>query len=143
MGQAIGLVMAYKGMQADQAAAASERQQAQLSAEMSDISTQQDTVDRTKQLYAQLSSVNSSFSSSGLTGAGATKSNLSRGERKMAASDISSRKIMGSAQRRKFKLEGFNAKMKSKSSKYKFGAQVGKYASDARQSKKEGGSYLI
>ena len=131
MGQAIALVMNFKGMQADRGAAKSEQQQAQIGKEMAGISTQQDVVDRTRQLYAQLSSVNSSFSSSGLSGAGSSKQNFGRMEKKFSKEDISSRKVMGSAERRKFQLTGFSAKMGGKAAGYKFAGKAAKYGKDA------------
>jgi len=143
MGEAIALVFDYKGMQAKKAAAKAEQQQIEVDKELSGISQQQDTVDRTRQLYAQLASVNNSFASSGLTGAGATKMNLARGEKKMASSDIASRKVMGSSQRRKLCLQGFNSKMSGKAAGYEFGRKTGKYISSSMGSKKDGGSYLV
>ena len=143
MGESIALMFDFKGMQARKAAAKAEQQQIEVDRQLSDISQRQDTVDRTKQLYAQLASVNNSFASSGLTGAGATKMNLARGEKKMSSSDIASRKVMGSSQRRKLSLQGFDSKMRGKAAGYEFGRKVGKFASGSMASKKAGGSYLI
>jgi len=120
MGEAIALVFDYKGMQAQKAAAKSEQQQAQINAEMADISTQQDTVDRGRQLYAQLAALNTGFAGSGLSGAGATKQNFGRMEKKYSKEDIASRKVMGSAERRKFQLTGFSAKMGGKAAQNQF-----------------------
>ena len=144
MGESIALVFDFKGMQAKKAAAKAEQQQIEVDKQLSGISQQQDTVDRTKQLYAQLASVSNSFASSGLTGAGATKMNLARGEKKMASSDIASRKVMGSSQRRKLSLQGFNSKMKGKAAQYEFGSKAGKFAAKSASSgSQKGGSYLI
>ena len=143
MGETVALLFDFKGMQAKKAAAKAEQQQIEVDKQLSGISQQQDTVDRTRQLYAQLASVNNSFASSGLTGAGATKMNLARGEKKMASSDIASRKVMGSSQRRKLSLQGFNSKMSGKAAGYEFGSKAGKFASGSMKSKKEGGSYVI
>tara|TARA_R100001594_G_scaffold148905_1_gene205262 strand:+ start:1741 stop:2211 length:471 start_codon:yes stop_codon:yes gene_type:complete len=127
MGNTLALVMDYKGMQAQKAAAESEMQQAELAGKMEALSTQQDVVDRTKQLYAQLAAVNTQFSSSGLTGSGASKANFERMERDMSASDIAARKTMGLAKRRTYRLQGFNAKMDKKAATYAFYGKAGKY----------------
>ena len=131
MGQAVALVMSFKGMQAERAAAKSEQQQAQIDKEMAGVSTQQDTVDRGRQLYAQLAALNSGFAGSGLSSAGATKQNFGRMEKKYSKEDISSRKVMGSAERRKFQLTGFSAKMSGKAAGYKFAGKAAKYGQDA------------
>jgi len=136
MGEAIALVFDYKGMQAQKAAAKSEQQQAQINAEMADISTQQDTVDRGRQLYAQLAALNTGFAGSGLSGAGATKQNFGRMEKKYSKEDIASRKVMGSAERRKFQLTGFSAKMGGKAAQYKFAGKASRYGKDAYDAKK-------
>ena len=120
MGEAIALVFDFKGMQAQKAAAKAEQQQAEIQGQMADISTQQDTVDRGRAMYAQLAALNTGFGSSGLTGAGATKQNFGRMEKKFAKEDIASRKVMGSAERRKFQLTGFGAKMSGKAAQNQF-----------------------
>ncbi len=136
MGQALALVMSFKGMQAEKAAVKSEQQQAQISTEMADISTQQDTVDRGRQLYAQLAALNTGFAGSGLSGAGSSKQNFGRVEKKYSKEDISSRKVMGSAERRKFQLTGFSAKMGGKAAGYKFAGKAAQYGKDAYDAKK-------
>tara|TARA_E500000081_G_C6105108_1_gene339546 strand:+ start:94 stop:525 length:432 start_codon:yes stop_codon:yes gene_type:complete len=133
MGNTLALVMDFKGMQAQKAAAAAERQQAQIAGEMAEISTQQDVVDRGRALYEQLAALNTGFAGSGLSGAGATKQNFGRMEKKFSKDDIASRKVMGSAERRKYQLTGFGAKMSGKAAGYKFGSKVGKYASGQAQ----------
>jgi hypothetical protein len=137
MGEAIALVFDYKGMEAKKAAAKSEQQQAQINADMADISTQQDTVDRGRQLYAQLAALNTGFAGSGLSGAGATKQNFGRMENKYSKEDISSRKVMGSAERRKFQLTGFSAKMSGKAAQYEFAGKAAKYGQDAYKAAKD------
>ena len=139
MGNTLALVMDYKGMQAQKAAAKSEMQQAELAGKMEALSTQQDVVDRGKQLYAQLAAVNTQFSSSGLTGAGASKANFERMERNMSTSDIAARKTMGLAKRRQYKLQGFGAKMAGKAAEYEFGSKVGEYAAGQYKSQSDGG----
>lgn len=143
MGQTLALVMDYKGMQTQKAAAAAERQQFELAGKMEEISTAQDNVDRTRALYEQLASLNNQFASSGVSGAGATKSNFARGERVMASRDISSRKLMGQSQRRQYQLGAFGSKMKGKAAQYAFYGKAGEYASASKASKDQGGSYLI
>lgn len=138
MGNTLALVMDYKGMQAQKAAAKSEMQQAELAGKMEALSTQQDVVDRGKQLYAQLAAVNTQFASSGLTGAGASKANFERMEQRMSASDIASRKTMGLAKRRAYKLQGFSAKMAGKAAQYEFGAKAGEYAAGQMEAQKGG-----
>lgn len=148
MGQTLALVMDYKGMQTQKAAAAAERQQFELAGKMEEISTAQDNVDRTRALYEQLASLNNQFASSGVTGAGATRANFARGERKMASRDISARKLMGQSQRRQYQLGAFGSKMKGKAAQYQF---YGKAAQFGQKSYNSGqgigddatGSYLI
>jgi len=131
MGQTAALVMDYKSMQASKAAAASEAQQAYEMGEMAEISTSQDNVDRSRALYNQLASIGTAVSSQGLTGAGASTGNFKRTEKKFASEDIASRKIMGNAIRRKYKLSGFNAKMGGKAAKYDFAARsAGRFGGD-------------
>ena len=131
MGEAIGLVFDFKGMQAQKAAAAAERQQAEIQAQMADISTQQDTVDRGRAMYAQLAALNTGFAGSGLSGAGATKQNFGRMEKKFSKEDIASRKVMGSAERRKYQLTGFGARMSGKAAQNKFYGQAARYGQKA------------
>lgn len=131
MGQTAALVMDFKSMQASKAAAASEAQQAYEMGEMADISTSQDNVDRSRALYNQLASISNAVSSQGLSGAGASTGNFKRTEKKFSSEDIASRKIMGNAERRKYQLSGFNAKMGGKASKYKFAARTaGRFGGD-------------
>lgn len=136
MGEAIALVFDFKGMQAQKAAARAEQQQAQVNAEMADISTQQDTVDRGRAMYAQLAALNTGFAGSGLSGAGASKQNFGRMEKKFAKEDIASRKVMGSAERRKFQLTGFGARMSGKAAQNKFYGQAARYGKKAYDAKK-------
>ena len=58
MGESLALVMDYKGMQTQKAAAAAERQQFETASKMEELSTAQDNVDRTRALYEQLASLN-------------------------------------------------------------------------------------
>ena len=143
MGQTVALIMDYKGMQTQKAAAAAEQQQFEMAGKMEEISTAQDNVDRTRALYEQLASLNNQFASSGVSGAGATKSNFARGERLMASRDISSRKLMGQSQRRQYQLGAFGSKMKGKAAQYQFYGKAAKYGQKSYDSGSTGGSYLI
>jgi len=122
MGQTAALIMDFQSYKANRAASAAEAQQAVEQAELSDIQTQQTVVDRGRLLAEQIASVNSQFSSSGvsLTGAGTSPMNFKRIEDKFAKEDIASAKVMGNANRRKFQLSAFSSRMGGKAAKSKF-----------------------
>lgn len=143
MGQAVGLALAFKGMQYQKAAADAEAQSAREQGELANIQTQQQTVERGRDLARQLASLSSQFSGSGLSGGGATVANFQRTEGKSAMDDISSIKVMGNAQRRKFQLSGYSSKMGGKAAQMEFGAKAGKYAYDSKQAGQGTGYKLI
>lgn len=131
MGSTAEAVMAIPAAKATRAGYAAEGQSAMEQKAMSEISTSQDVVDRGQALYQQLASLNSSFSGSGLSGAGASKENFDRVEKRFADSDITSRKVMGMAEGRRYTLSAFSSKMGGRAAKYNMYGKIAKAGGDS------------
>ena len=87
--------------------------QAQEQADIAGIQADQEAINRTAQLNAQLASISATASAGGVTvGTSGSFKNIGRRETKLANADISAIKLMGRQNRRKFMLDSKASKMK-------------------------------
>jgi len=87
--------------------------QSQEAADMADIKADQEAINRTAQLNAQLASISATASAGGVSvGTSGSFKNIGRRETKLANADISAIKMMGRQNRRKFMLDSKASKMK-------------------------------
>tara|TARA_B100001115_G_scaffold175015_1_gene160614 strand:+ start:293 stop:727 length:435 start_codon:yes stop_codon:yes gene_type:complete len=87
--------------------------QSQEAADMAGIQADQEAINRTAQLNAQLASISATASAGGVSvGTSGSFKNIGRRETKLANADISAIKMMGRQNRRKFMLDSKASKMK-------------------------------
>ena len=87
--------------------------QAQEQADIAGIQADQEAINRTAQLNAQLASISATASAGGVSvGTSGSFKNIGRRETKLANADISAIKMMGRQNRRKFMLDSKASKMK-------------------------------
>ena len=87
--------------------------QAEEQADVAGIQADQEAINRTAQLNAQLAAISATQSAGGVTvGTSASFKNIGRRETKLANADISAIKFMGRQNRRKFMLDSKASKMK-------------------------------
>ena len=87
--------------------------QSQEAADMAGIQADQEVINRTAQLNAQLAAISATASAGGVTvGTSGSFKNLKRRETKLASDDVSAIKLMGRQNRRKFMLDAKNQKLK-------------------------------
>ena len=87
--------------------------QSQEAADMAGIQADQEAINRTAQLNAQLASISATASAGGVTvGTSGSFKNLKRRETKLASDDVSAIKLMGRQNRRKFILDSKASKTK-------------------------------
>ena len=87
--------------------------QAQEQADIAGIQADQEAINRTAQLNAQLASISATQSAGGVAvGTSASFKNIGRRETKVANADISAIKFMGGQNRRKFQLDAKSSNLK-------------------------------
>ena len=87
--------------------------QAQEQADIAGIQADQEAINRTAQLNAQLASISATASAGGVSvGTSGSFKNIGRRETKLANADISAIKMMGRQNRRKFMLDSKASKTK-------------------------------
>ena len=87
--------------------------QTQEQADIAGIQADQEAINRTAQLNAQLASISATASAGGVSvGTSGSFKNIGRRETKLANADISAIKMMGRQNRRKFMLDSKASKMK-------------------------------
>jgi len=129
MGVEMQVASAFVGLMAANKAKSAYEMEAQSYEEarkMESIKTSQQVVERDRRLRAQLASLDSSMAAQGITiGTSASISALENDEKKLASADISSIKLMGASNRRKYGLSAQSSKIKGES------AVLGSYAKTA------------
>lgn len=114
-GYGISAVMSLAAARQAQKAYANDAQAAYEQAEMAKIQADQEAINRTAQLNAQLASISASAGSGGVAvGTSGSISNIKRREIKLAKGDVSAIKLMGFQNRRKFQLQAKASKTKGK-----------------------------
>ena len=87
--------------------------QSQEAADMAGIQADQEAINRTAQLNAQLASISATASAGGVSvGTSGSFKNIARKETQLASQDVSAIKLMGRQNRRKFILDSKNQKLK-------------------------------
>ena len=109
--QAIGVIAGLAAAQQQAKAYRLQQQQYKEQAEMAKIEADQKEVQRSEQLRRTLAALGVSGSARGVSAGPSSQSQsaLAADEKKMAANDISSIRLMGSSQRRKFELSAQSA----------------------------------
>ena len=103
--QVAGAVIGLAGARQAKAASEMEARAYEEQAEMASIQARQQEEERNTQLRKQLASLGTSMSAQGITlGTSASVATLAGQEKKIAKKDISSIKLMGMANRRKFQI---------------------------------------
>ena len=106
---ALSIASAMKAKQAY----ALQAKQAQEQADMAGIQADQEAINRTAQLNAQLAAISATASAGGVAvGTSGSFKNIGRRETKLANADISAIKLMGRQNRRKFMLDAKASKQK-------------------------------
>ena len=114
-GYGLSAVMSLAAARQAQKAYANDAQAAYEQAEMAKIQADQEAINRTAQLNAQLASISASAGSGGVAvGTSGSISNIKRRETKLAKADVSAIKLMGFQNRRKFQLQAKASKTKGK-----------------------------
>ena len=114
-GYAISAVMSLAAARQAQKAYANDAQAAMEQAEVAKIQADQEAINRTAQLNAQLARISASQSGGGVSiGTSGSFQALKKNEVKLANADISAIKFMGLQNRRKFQLDAKSKKLKGK-----------------------------
>ena len=114
-GYGLSAVMSLAAARQAQRAYANDAQAAYEQAEMAKIQADQEAINRTAQLNAQLASISASAGSGGVAvGTSGSIQNIKRRETQLAKGDVSAIKLMGFQNRRKFELQGKASKTKGK-----------------------------
>lgn len=123
--QAAGLGLTFMSMQQQRKSYEMEAASYREQAEMNKIEALQQENERNAQLRRQLAALGTSMSAQGVAlGTSASVSALEEDERRMAASDISSIRLMGMSQRRKYGLSAAGAKAGGKAALYSGATQI-------------------
>lgn len=123
--QVAGLGLTFMSMQQQRKAYEMEAASYREQAEMNKIEALQQENERNSQLRRQLAALGTSMSAQGVAlGTSASVSALEEDERKMAANDIASIRLMGQSQRRKYGLSAAGAKAGAKGALYSGATQI-------------------
>lgn len=123
--QAAGLGLTFLSMQQTRKSYEMEAASYREQAEMNKIEALQQENERNAQLRRQLAALGTSMSAQGVAlGTSASVSALEEDERKMAANDIASIRLMGQSQRRKYGLSAAGSKAAGKAALYSGATQI-------------------
>lgn len=114
VGYGVSAVMSLAAARQAQKAYANDAQASYEQAEMAKIQADQEAINRTAQLNAQLASISASAGSGGVAVSSGSIANIKRREIKLANADVSAIKLMGVQNRRKFQLQAKQSKLKGK-----------------------------
>ena len=114
VGYGVSAVMSLAAARQAQKAYANDAQASMEQAEMAKIQADQEAINRTAELNAKLASISASASGGGVSISSGSMQNIKRFETKLAKADVSAIQLMGLQNRRKFKLQGKQSKLKGK-----------------------------
>jgi len=113
-----------------QRAYANDEQAAYEQAELASIQSDQEAINRTAQLNAQLASISASSAGGGIAIGSSSIANINRRENQLASQDKSAIKFMGATKRRNYQLTGKASKAKGKAAMYSGYASAAKSIGD-------------
>ena len=114
VGYGVSAVMSLAAARQAQKAYANDAQASYEQAEMAKIQADQEAINRTAELNAQLASISATAGSGGVAVSSGSIANIKRRETKLAKADVSAIKLMGVQNRRKFQLQAKQSKLKGK-----------------------------
>tara|TARA_R110001592_G_scaffold17811_1_gene74577 strand:+ start:63 stop:515 length:453 start_codon:yes stop_codon:yes gene_type:complete len=115
---------------AEQRAYANDEQAAYEQAELASIQADQEAINRTAQLNAQLASISASSAGGGIAIGSSSIANINRRENQLASQDVSAIKFMGNTKRRNYQLSGKASAQKGKAAKWRSYASASKSIGD-------------
>ena len=123
-----------------QKAYANDEQAAYEQAELASIQADQQAINRTAQLNAQLASISASSAGGGIAIGSSSIANINRRENQLASQDKSAIKFMGATKRRNYQLSGKASRAKGKAAMYSGYASASKSITDGVNAMGSGGN---
>lgn len=113
-GYGLAAVMSLAAAKQAKAGYQMEAQSNREQAELAQINADQEAINRTAQLNAQLASISATAGSGGINIGSTSIANIKRRETQLAKADVSATKLLGASNRRKYQIGAKTAETKGK-----------------------------